>query len=259
MRSFYDSIYLSPHLDDAALSCSGQIHSQTASGKTVLIVTVMAGDPPTAKFSEFAHSLHERWELITDTVAKRREEDISACQMLTADYLHWDIPDCIYRMNPSSGQPLYSQWADVIGKIDPAEADLIAELAGRIENLPGYGRIFAPLKVGNHVDHQITRAAAEMSLVENLCYYEDYPYVRDAGTLEKVISANDKSWHSEVIPLNERDLRAKVESIAAFISQLGSFFDDKSDLERAVNDYAKLVGGERIWHRLATRSNLKTS
>ena len=40
----YHAIYLAPHLDDAVLSCGGQIFERTARGENVLVVTVMAGD-----------------------------------------------------------------------------------------------------------------------------------------------------------------------------------------------------------------------
>ena len=64
MRTHYDAIYLAPHLDDAALSCGGQIYQLTAVGKQVLIVTIIAGDPPqNVVYSDFARELHERWEL----------------------------------------------------------------------------------------------------------------------------------------------------------------------------------------------------
>ncbi|MEZ4728018.1 MAG: PIG-L family deacetylase [Caldilineaceae bacterium] len=50
MPSVYDAIYLSPHLDDVALSCGGQIFGATRTGQRVLIVTITAGDPPPPLF-----------------------------------------------------------------------------------------------------------------------------------------------------------------------------------------------------------------
>ena len=41
-----DHLYLSPHFDDAALSCGGQIATFTAAGQSVLVVTITGGDPP---------------------------------------------------------------------------------------------------------------------------------------------------------------------------------------------------------------------
>lgn len=42
----YERIYLSPHLDDAALSCGGLVYLERKADLPVLVVTVMAGDAP---------------------------------------------------------------------------------------------------------------------------------------------------------------------------------------------------------------------
>jgi LmbE family N-acetylglucosaminyl deacetylase len=83
------AVYLSPHLDDAALSCGGQIAQQTAAGLPVLIVTLMAGDPPARPLSPFAQQLHTRWQLhdAPTAVAARRAEDTAACRHLAAEYV----------------------------------------------------------------------------------------------------------------------------------------------------------------------------
>ncbi|UCG23914.1 MAG: PIG-L family deacetylase, partial [Chloroflexota bacterium] len=86
MKPYYNLIYLSPHLDDAVLSCAGQIYQAVEAGRSVLIVTVMAGDASTAELSPFAQSLHERWEVASDAVAVRREEDKAASELLGVDY-----------------------------------------------------------------------------------------------------------------------------------------------------------------------------
>jgi LmbE family N-acetylglucosaminyl deacetylase len=254
MLLHYDSIYLSPHLDDAALSCGGQIHAQTISGKKVLIVTIMAGAPLAETPSAFVQSMHERWELLSDTVARRRNEDIKACQLLGADHLHWEVPDCIYRLHPTTGEPIYSSWEEVTGSVNPTESALVEELAGRLADLPRHGRIFAPLSAGWHVDHQITREAAERCLGTSLFYYEDYPYVREPGALRAIISSDSTEWGSTVVPLSELELQAKIASIATYISQMSSFFADRADLEKQVRSFARHTGGERIWHRLTASS-----
>ncbi len=39
----YKHIYLSPHYDDAALSCGGSIHKQATQQEPVAVITVFAG------------------------------------------------------------------------------------------------------------------------------------------------------------------------------------------------------------------------
>ena len=129
----YDWIYLSPHLDDVALSCGGQIFMATARGERVLIVTITAGDP-VAPVSEYAASLHTRWEVIDATEA-RRQEDLAACAILGAEALHWHLPDCIYRVG-SDGKPFYLSDADIFGAVAPEEMALVDELAAQIIALP---------------------------------------------------------------------------------------------------------------------------
>ena len=249
MQLYYDSIYLSPHPDDAALSCGGQIFAATAVGQSVLIVTIMAGSPPPGRLSDFAGSLHKRWELAADVIAARRREDIAACNILGADHQHWTIPDCIYRRHPETGKPLYPTWNDVIRAIHPAEQPLVGQLARQIACLPDHARMIAPLAAGNHVDHQLARQAAELAAPSGLFYYEDYPYVRDANSLAAAIAPGASDWQAQVVPLRAADIAGKAAAVAAFASQVSTFFNGRSDLEQQINNYARQVGGERLWTR----------
>jgi len=251
MRTHYDSIYLSPHLDDAALSCGAQIYEQTAVGQSVLIVTITAGDPPARPLSDFARSLHDRWELAADVVAARRAEDVLACQILGAAFEHWTIPDCIYRTEPDTEQPLYPAWPDVIGPIHPADEKLIAQLVDQMTLFPPGGKVYAPLAVGNHVDHQVTRAAAERCFGGRLLYYEDYPYVVDRAAFTAVIPSQLSSWQPQVVPVSTAALDAKIRAIAAFQSQISTFFTSEADLAQKVTEFTASVGGERVWRRTA--------
>lgn len=248
MLAHYDSIYLSPHLDDVALSCGGQVAEKTAVSRPVLILTITAGDPPQNSFSNFAASLHERWQLPTEMVARRRAEDIAACRILGADHLHWDIPDCIYRPHPTTGEMIYVSEADIFGELNTAELPLIAHLAQRLHTLPSAEHIFAPLTIGHHVDHLLTRAAAERCFGSRLWYYEDYPYARIPGALEAVIPAEQTAnWQAQTLPLSPTALQAKMEAIAAFNSQISTFFLNQADLEEQIKTFTQKVKGERIW------------
>jgi LmbE family N-acetylglucosaminyl deacetylase len=246
----YDVIYLSPHLDDVTLSCGGQVFKRTYVGETVLIVTVMAGDPPSAKISDFAQRLHNRWHLSLDATLKRRIEDQAACGLLGADYVHWPLPDCIYRKHPTSNLALYDSEEAIFGRVHPVEMDLVQQLSKRITSLPKHKALLIPLGVGNHVDHQLTRLAAEQDRSQqSLIYYEDYPYTREEAALESILHPRNL-WQSEVIRLSETDLAAKVHAIACYESQLGSFFHDEEDLAQQVKGHHDRIGGERNWHRL---------
>lgn len=247
VQTFYDTILLSPHLDDAALSCGGQIFQQTSAGRSVLIVTLMAGDPSVEDMSLYAQHLHNRWELQTESVARRREEDRAACKILQAEYLHWGIPDCIYRHDPLTGESFYNSDEEIFGPLHTGEEMLQEILVKKLALLPGHGRVLAPLSVGNHVDHQITRLAAESCFGTELIYYEEYPYAAEPGVVETLLIAEGETWQSKTIPISQGAMEKKTEAIAAFVSQMSTFFIDQDDLKRKVHNYSLLIGGERIW------------
>lgn len=253
MKSTYDTIYLSPHLDDVALSCGGQVYMLGEIERPVLIVTVMAGEPPGLATSNYAQALHDRWQLQIDVVARRRAEDIRACQILGADHLYWDIPDCIYRSHNETGDSLYISDRDIFGDVHPSEAELAIVLSNRIQSLPAHKRLIVPLGVGNHVDHQITRLAAEQAGPNRLVYYEDYPYAADPSALDAVTQTDCASWQATMIPLSEAAIMNKIEAIAAFESQLSTFYQNRADMERAVRQYHRSIGGERVWRHVERR------
>ncbi len=256
IKSFYNAIYLSPHLDDAALSCGGQIWADTAVSQSSLVVTVMAGDPPQETHSEYVDSLHERWNLAAGgaaAAAARRQEDMAACRVLGSDYWHWDVPDCIYRHHAVTGDPFYVSDAAIFGDIHPQEMGLVEQLARLIAALPAHERLVVPLSAGHHVDHQLVRLAAERSArPDRLVYYEDYPYVRDEAALAAVIPAGTGDWQAQVVPLTAAAVASKIEAIAAFQSQLSTFFNGRADLAAQITNYGQKVGGERLWYRLTT-------
>ncbi len=114
-------IYISPHLDDAILSCGSLIWHQVQQGDFVAIWTVCASESPYSQLSPYAQTLHDRWQTGTDTVALRRKEDAAACQVIGADYSHLPYFDCIYRRLPD-GNPVVT--CDIELFIPPEASEL---------------------------------------------------------------------------------------------------------------------------------------
>ncbi|MCB8943587.1 MAG: PIG-L family deacetylase [Ardenticatenaceae bacterium] len=249
VNTYYDIIYLSPHLDDAVLSCGGQIFQATAvQRQSVLIVTIMAGDPVETAVSEFAQGQHQSWDLLHEATAQRRAEDMAACRLIGADHAHWQVPDCIYRHHPQTGITFYNSDPDIFGAVHPAEYPLVDDLAAQLTHLPPHGRILAPLTIGNHVDHQLTRLAAEKAFGSRLVYYEEYPYAQRLGGVDSVIAPDDPQWQAEVMPLSPEALQMKIKAIAAYPSQMANLFNGRSHMIQLVTDYTQTIGGERIWY-----------
>lgn len=256
--SNYNAIYLSPHLDDVALSCGGQIYQRTQAGEQVLIVSMTAGDPTETAVSTYAQSLHDRWELISDSVAGRRAEDIAACRRLGADFLHWDILDCIYRTDEKNGLPFYESDEELFGAVHTTDkTQLLAYLSQRMEQLPSTEELYVPLGMGNHVDHQLVRIVAEATYPQNLIfYYEDYPYAQTPNALVNVIPDDRHGWQCNKIILSNDDIEARISAIIAFKSQLSTFFTNRADLEQQVKSFISRVGGERIWYKRSEKSSI---
>src|SRR3989304_1899066 len=90
-------VYLSPHLDDALLSCGGLVAQQVAGGDEVTVFTVCAGDSPVGELTPFAYELHRRWGGAGSPMGLRRAEDLVACGRLGASVVHLGFADAIYR------------------------------------------------------------------------------------------------------------------------------------------------------------------
>lgn len=245
----YDHIVVAPHLDDAALSCGGLIAQLVDAGARVLTLTICAGSPPpAAALSPFAQYLHAAWALGDDPIAERRAEDEAALQILGCDGLHLAELDAPYRV------AAYGEGDGWRGNVDPADPLIAATraiLARLYDQQPG-SRLYVPLGVGNHVDHQIV-CAAGFKLAErgaDVRWYEDAPYAaKDPHAIGWRQNAIRTPMTPEII-LIDNVLNRKLDAIAAYRSQLRELFGDLDwcDLMTA---YARSIGGgraaERVW------------
>lgn len=236
-------IFLSPHLDDAVLSCGGLI---AGLNQAVQIWTVFAGDPPAGELAPFARELHERWQTGPAAAAARRAEDAAACTCLGALYRHFSYPDCIYRRLPD-GQPVIGGREDLFRP--PTEPGLVDELAAQIaRQAPAGARVVCPLSYGGHVDHRIVRAAAEQAGC-GLWYYPDYPYaVRpEAGGADAPLPSLPENSEPVTFHLREEDLAAWEAAAAAYVSQLSTFWANENAMRAALREYARLGGGSTLY------------
>lgn len=233
-------IYLSPHLDDAIFSCGGLIFQQTGQGDQVLIVTICAGDPPEGEISDFAQELHERWRNDESPIRSRRLEDRNACQLLGAGYEHWEIPDCIYRMS-RDGSHFYPSLETVLGKLDPEEIDLVEDIASKIAALVKRDtNIYVPMCFGGHVDHRLTRLAAESTALQ-LHYYRDLPY---AGRQLPIPEDMEVPTGNEVIRrVSDEDANYWVKAMVEYTSQISTFWDDANSVNLEMHELLEEWGG----------------
>lgn len=251
----YRYIYLSPHLDDAALSCGGAIAQHTTAGTPVLVVNICTASPsPGALLSPFVSLMHRRWNLPTDeAMARRLREDAEALEILRADGLQLDLLDAIYRM-----PEVYANDDTLFGKVaegDQLAADVQLRLEPLINRYPD-AVIYAPLGIGRHVDHLATFAAAQALSRSgaSVAFYEDFPYVRlESARDQRLAELGGPDRFLPLVTSIDATLTRKIGAIEAYTSQLDVLFGGAAAMARAVRDYAARVSpdagayGERIW------------
>jgi len=225
---------------------------QTQAGEPVLVVNVFAGRPDYRRLSPFAVELHTRWGIPEDPVGARRAEDQAVLAHLGAAVEYWDYFDCIYRGDGDTF--FYPTEASIFGQVHPAEGELLQELAldfARLRSDHPQARFYAPLAIGGHVDHRITRAAAIAlaALGSELLFYEDLPYVAQNEEHELQAALEGARWEASLVLI---DVEAKIEAIAGYASQIGVLFGDVERMAEQMRRYAASVapaGGfaERFW------------
>lgn len=181
--AFERVVILSPHLDDAALSCGGLLHALR--GVATLVVTLCSGNPPPVSSADGSRKLPARRGHVSPRI--RRAEDIAAMRAIDAAFVHLSFPDAVYRRSLHTGRLLYlsarERW-DAPHADDNAHVEELYQLLKRICLDLGPILLISPLGIGDHVDHQITARVA-MRLAgagARLLFYEDFPYVANADS-----------------------------------------------------------------------------
>lgn len=217
-------IVISPHLDDAALSCGGGIARLVRSGTPVTVVTVFTADlAPGEPLSPLARRSHASWGVGDRPFAVRRAEDTEALRHLGAAHAHLGLLDAIYRRSPQ-GAPLYT---DPLAPIDPHDTELflprlVSVLEEHLAIAPEGLRVFCPSGTCGHVDHVLVRqAVARLVDPESTVTYDEYPYNARPGA--SPIEADD-AWTNGTIALSAEELDARITAIGCYVSQLRGLF-----------------------------------
>lgn len=248
----YAHVYVAPHLDDAALSCGGRIARQCEAGERVLVVTLCAGSPPPGVvLSPFAQYLHGAWALGDDPMAQRRREDAAALTVLGCDGLQLNQLDAPYRVAQ------YGEGDNWRGTPVPNDLLLFAALESmqQLWQQQPHARLYVPLGVGNHVDHQLvcTAGLALHAAGAEVVWYEDAPYVaKDPQAITARLHALPEGFVPEVVEINAV-VERKLAAICCYASQMKELFGDQA-MKQVMTRYAAAVAnndgfGERVWHR----------
>lgn len=248
-------VFISPHFDDAVLSCGGSIAKLARDGHPVTVVTAMGA----SRIRELPESpiladLHRRWQAGCDPLRTRRDEDLAALQSLGVSCRHLPLADCVYRQ--AEGVPLYPTEGSLFDRIHPL--DYAGDCLNRttILDLKRPQIAYLPLAVGHHVDHQIVhewglRLAAEKQVHLRWRFYAEFPYSNAREAAAEALRRIGMQLREIRVEVDEADVRAKVSAIACYRSQISTFWNDLGEMEAEVRRAMSEVGNgafvERFW------------
>jgi LmbE family N-acetylglucosaminyl deacetylase len=223
-------LFLSPHLDDAVLSCGGLIEVLGARAD-VTVCTFFCHAPWFGGYSAVAKWLHQVSGGVSARrlASIRREEDRIACRGLNAHHRHLQWQDAVYRKS-REGEFLYDHCIQRSWALE--DETLISQLASEIQSFMNEPSVLlVPLGIGGHVDHLVVRAAAERSRVKSIVYYADVPYS----------CLDPQDLQQKVQDLNALAYRLSVPSVEAWIKAIQSYQSQIHMLETAAGPLDALI------------------
>jgi LmbE family N-acetylglucosaminyl deacetylase len=168
------ALVISPHLDDAVLSC-GALLAYLATRHPVTVATVFTAAAPPPWSLPARRTLRALGRVdAEDLFAQRRAEDRDVLAEIGAEPVNLGFRDALFRRGRRGpAYPTYRLDA-ARGRVASCDTGLAAEVSARAREA---AVVFAPLGVGRHVDHLITRQAArELNQPSRIVYYSDFPY-----------------------------------------------------------------------------------
>ena len=201
-----------------------------------------------------------------ELMARRRVEDERFAYFAEASIVFLDLPDAVFRGYEGDDELLGAPRDD-----DDAPFELLRQEIARLEPQ----KVYLPLGVGGHVDHQLCRDVGIGLLREGrrwvmpgpdyagtLVFYEDFPYawwndfkgLADLGFDPLAELPDDVSIRPEYADITDQ-LERKIMGISLYESQLERLFDGKVAMAQAVRAYGRSLAeigsvagsAERYW------------
>lgn len=182
-------LVLSPHLDDAVLSCCDHILDWIKEGGEVTIITIFTS----FKNNFISKSAQEYinnsgFDSTEDFEKQRKKEDIEAMTRLRVKWKHLDFIDGWFRC--MKNKSVYPDQDLFKGKISPLDKLLLEQIRKALTEYKNFDHIVIPFGIGNHVDHLlITKIVENIFEKRKLIYYLDNPYASNINnwTIVKLI------------------------------------------------------------------------
>jgi LmbE family N-acetylglucosaminyl deacetylase len=119
-------IFISPHFDDAVLSCGEWIDQES----TAYVLTILGGVPRTEIVTDY--DVRSGWKNSTDAMIGRMKENARACMLLATPNDEWEFCDSQYGVQPEPGvledmlqQQVFSTRETVVAPLGLAHRDHI--------------------------------------------------------------------------------------------------------------------------------------
>ena len=235
-------LVISPHLDDAVLSCGGLLLQNS----DALVVTVFTADPPTQRVGPL-----DAWA----APELRRDEDAMAMERVGAKARLLNMVDAIDRLGPE-GERLYPRIAALFGTVARPDAPIRDQIVEAVVPLIEDRLVLCPMAVGAHVDHQLCAHAGRklQSLGHQVLFYEDAPYVypnpgtvqgdsvlRAAGRLRARVEGFEDVAIDDI---------AKSQAVACYATQVRELFGDMASYSVSMQGHFEALEGEieRFYH-----------
>ena len=201
-----------------------------------------------------------------DLMARRRLEDERFAYFAEASIVFLDLPDAVFRGYEGDDELLGAPRDD-----DEAPFELLRQEIARLEPQ----KVYLPLGVGGHVDHQLCRDVGIRMLQEGrrwvmpgpdyagiVAFYEDFPYAwwNDFRTVDDLPGRPLAALPADVGVISEfadvtDQLEKKIMGISLYDSQIERLFDGKLQMADAVRSYGVAMAqlgdvdghAERYW------------
>jgi LmbE family N-acetylglucosaminyl deacetylase len=230
-------VFLSPHLDDAILSC-GALIAELAKAEQVEIWSIFTRAPLRGPYSHTADWLHgvSGGRSGARLASQRRQEDTKACAIVGATPVHLRFMEAAYRKR-ADGRFLYRDALQ--GSVHPDDAKLIDKVAAYLRGaLRSDDVVVAPLAIAGHADHIVTREAARQCGFD-LLYYAEVPYLETRT--ETLRESTQGMWHLN-FTAGPGEVEDWLRAAQAYETQLAMFRDERGDIVDMIGRYASSDG-----------------
>ena len=237
------------------------IHNESLAGQPVIDQLPTQGAVMTIELTEA--------EAAADAMATRRLEEERYAYFAEASLILLDLPDAVFRGYEGDAELLGSPRED-----DPAPVALLRREIARLEPQ----KVYFPLGVGGHVDHQLVRNVGLAMIGDArrwvmpgpewagiVSFYEDFPYAwwNDFRTIDELGDGlrelpYDVSIVPEYADIGDQ-LERKINGLTIYASQLPRLFGGPRQMADAVRGYGRKIGAlggltghaERYWSSLS--------